>query len=323
MFKSKLYLITTILVILSLAAGACTQPTPPAVPEGNGTISVYVTDAPADDEVTGIVVTLSEVQVHMVLPEQEQSATVNQSQDDGGKWVTIDTGDDATFDLLQIEGIEQFLGESEVEAAKYTQVRLVVDEVQVSLGSSDLTHATLPSGELKLVHPFDVMAGETIALIIDFEAKKMVTVTGAGNINVKPVAKLIIRKEKPADQDEKQETIKSIALEDMEWILASYGDPDNLTMVLEDTEITAIFNSPERRISGSAGCNNYFAEYEINQNELTLNSPVGSTKMACPEAVMNQEAEYLEILQNIESFDIEGVQLRIVSGDKLLLFEEK
>ncbi|MFC2056455.1 DUF4382 domain-containing protein [Chloroflexota bacterium] len=200
MFKSKLYLITMVVVILALAAGACTQPTPPAVPEGNGTISVYVTDVPADDEVTGIVVTLSKVQVHMVLPEQEQSATDNQLQDDKGKWVTLDTGDDTTFDLLQIEGVEQFLGESEVEAAKYTQVKLVINKVQVSLGGDDLTDAILPSGELKLVHPFDVMAGEAIALIIDFEADKMVTVTGAGKINIKPVVKLITRKEKPADQ---------------------------------------------------------------------------------------------------------------------------
>ncbi|MFC2016646.1 META domain-containing protein, partial [Chloroflexota bacterium] len=115
----------------------------------------------------------------------------------------------------------------------------------------------------------------------------------------------------------------SIALEDMEWVLVPYGDADNLTMVLEDTEITAVLNSTEGRISGSAGCNNYFAGYEINQNELTLTSPVSSTRMACPEAVMNQEAEYLEILQNIESFDIEDDQLRIVSGDKVLLFEGK
>ncbi|MFC1977557.1 DUF4382 domain-containing protein [Chloroflexota bacterium] len=323
MFKSKLCLITVILAILALATGACAQPTPPAIPEGNGTISVYVTDAPADDEVTSIVVTLSEVQVHMVLPEQEQSATDDQPQDDEGKWVTIDTGNDATFDLLQIEGVEQFLGESEVEAAKYTQVRLVINRVQVSLSGGDLTDATLPSGELKLVHPFDVMAGEAIALIIDFEADKMVTVTGAGKITIKPVVKLITRKEKPADQGAEQKTPKSITLEDMEWVLMSYGDPDNLTMALEDTEITAVFNSTEGRISGSAGCNNYFTGYEINQNELTLTSPVGSSRMACPEAVMNQEAEYLEILQYTESFDIEGDQLRIVSGGKVLLFEGK
>ena len=323
MFKSKSYLITIILVILALAAAGCTQPTPPAVPEGNGTISLYVTDASADDEVTGIVVTLSEVQVHMVLPEQKQSLTDNQSQDDKGKWVIINTGDDATFDLLQIEGIEQFMGESEVEAAKYTHVRLVIDKVRVSLGDGELTDATLPSGELKLVHPFDVVADEAIALIIDFEADKMITVTGAGNIIVKPVVKLITRKEKPTDQDEEQETTKSITLEDIEWVLASYGDTDNLTMVLEDTEITAVLNSSERKISGSAGCNSYFVGYGINQNELTLTSPVGSTRMACQETVMNQETEYLEILQNIESFDIEGDQLRIVSGDKVLLFEGK
>lgn len=48
----------------------------------------------------------------------------------------------------------------------------------------------MPSKELKLVHPFDVSANGTTALVLDFDADKMVTVTGAGKIIVKPVIKL-------------------------------------------------------------------------------------------------------------------------------------
>ncbi|MFC1988403.1 DUF4382 domain-containing protein [Chloroflexota bacterium] len=323
MFKSKLRWITIVLIIFTVAAVACIQPTPPAVPEGNGTISVYVTDAPADDGVTGIIVTLSEVQVHTVLPEQDKVSSDNQSHEDESTWVTIDIDGGATFDLLQIEGVEHFLGGSEIKAAKYTQVRLVIDKVQVRLGSDELKDATLPSGELKLVHPFDVIEGEGIALIIDFDADKMVNVTGTDNIKVKPVVKLVTRKEKPTDQDEGQQTIESGTLEDIEWILVSYGNPDNLTIVLEDTEITTELNSANGRIDGNAGCNSYFAGYDINQNELMIMSPIGSTKMACPEPVMNQEAEYLKILQNMESYNVEGNQLRMVSGDKVLLFNRK
>ena len=58
----------------------------------------------------------------------------------------------------------------------------------------------MPSKELKLVHPFDVVAGETTDLVVDFDADKMVTVTGAGKIMVKPVVKLTVKQEKPADQ---------------------------------------------------------------------------------------------------------------------------
>ena len=214
MFKSKLYLLIAILGMLALVA-ACAEPALPETPEGDGTIIIYVTDASPDKEVTSIMVRLLEVQVHKASAEQETAGTNNQtqeqeqgqqSQDEEGEWITIDISGNATFDLLQIKGSEQFLGTSEVEAAKYTQVRLVTDTIQVKVGSGNLTDAALPSRELKIVQPFNVIAGETTALVLDFEADKMVTLTRAGEtvtlaradkITVKPVVKLIVRQEKP------------------------------------------------------------------------------------------------------------------------------
>jgi len=321
-----------ILGMLVLVVGACAQPAPLPVPEVNGTIIVYVTDAPPREEVTSIMVTLVEVQVHKASAEQEQaSGTDNQTQEQeqqqvqqgNGEWTTIDMSGNTTFDLLQIQGIEQFLGESEVGAAKYTQVRLVVDKIQVRLGSGNLTDATLPSKELKLVHPFDVIAGETIALVIDFDADKMVTVTGAGKIIVKPVIKLTVRKEKPTGQKGEQETKETLTLEDTTWVLESYGDPNNLNTILEDIDITVEFKSAEGKIGGSAGCNSYFAGYEINKNELTIIPPIGSTMMACPEPVMEQERKYLEAIEAAESYEIEGGKLRIQCGEQLLIFNQK
>ena len=201
MLKSKLYLLITLLSVLALLVTACVQPVPPEKPEGDGTIIIYVTDVPPDEAVSNIMVTLSEVQVYKESAEQEP-----QLQDEEGEWITIDISGNATFDLLQIKGIEQFLGTSEVEAAKYTQVRLVIDTIQVKLGSGNLTDATLPSRELKIVQPFYVVAGETTALVLDFEADEMVTLPGAGEtfasaradkITVKPVVKLVVRQEKP------------------------------------------------------------------------------------------------------------------------------
>lgn len=215
MFKPKLYLVTTILGMLALVAGACAQPapTPAPTPTLTGTLKLLVTDAPPGEDVTSIMVTVREVQVHKALAEQEkerereQSSSGNQTQEQErerqqtqqgeGAWISIALSDNmTTFDLLEIRGIEQFLGTSEIEATKYTQVRLVVDTVQVKLGSGELQDATVPSKELKIVHPFNVVGGETTALVIDFDADKMVTVTGAGKIIVKPVVKLTVRQEK-------------------------------------------------------------------------------------------------------------------------------
>ncbi|MFC2047833.1 DUF4382 domain-containing protein [Chloroflexota bacterium] len=221
MLKSKFYLLIAISSMLALLVAACAQPVSPTKPKDDGTIIIYVTDAAPDDEVKSIIVTLSEIQVHKAAVEQEpESASTNnqtqaweqeqQSLDEEGEWIIIDTSGNATFDLLQIKGIEQFLGTREVEAAKYTQVRLVIETIQVKVGSGNLTYVTLPSKELKIIRSFNVVASETTALVLDFEADKMVTLPktgetatlgGVNKITVRPVVNLIVRQGQPYDEN--------------------------------------------------------------------------------------------------------------------------
>jgi len=122
-------------------------------------------------------------------------------------------------------------------------------------------------------------------------------------------------------RDEKQETL---ILEDTIWVLESYGEKENLQTVLEDTEITIEFKSEEGKFAGSAGCNSYFGGYEINKSELSIRPPIGSTVMACPEPIMEQEKEYLELLKTSETFQIQNGKVTIsCSGNKVLVFIEK
>lgn len=124
---------------------------------------------------------------------------------------------------------------------------------------------------------------------------------------------------------EKVEVEAEVALEDTIWVLESYGDPENLNAVLEDTEITINFISAEVKMEGSAGCNSYFGSYEVEGNQLSIPGPIGATEMYCmePEGIMEQEQEYLAILQDAESYEIEDDQLQIVSGDKVLVFKHE
>lgn len=170
-------------------------------------------------------VTVSEVQVHKAAaePEPEPPASDNQTQEQEqeqiqageGEWISISLSDNATtFDLLEIKGIKQYLGASEIAAGKYTQVRLVIDNIQVRLGEGELQEATVPSKEIKIVRPFDIIAGEATAMILDFDADRMVTVTGAGKIIVKPVIKLTVRPDKPEPEDEEEEEAEEEEPED-------------------------------------------------------------------------------------------------------------
>jgi heat shock protein HslJ len=51
------------------------------------------------------------------------------------------------------------------------------------------------------------------------------------------------------------------------------------------------------RIGGRSGCNDFSARYALNGTAFTVYPPMIGTKMACPEAVMTQEATYRAVLE--------------------------
>jgi heat shock protein HslJ len=108
--------------------------------------------------------------------------------------------------------------------------------------------------------------------------------------------------------------------EDTKWILESYGDRDNLRNVIEDTEVTATFNSEDNQVTGSAGCNSYFGGYELNDG-LSVGM-LGHTEMWCqePEGRMDQETAYLKILQAAESYEVKGSTLTVDCGNDVLIY---
>ena len=115
---------------------------------------------------------------------------------------------------------------------------------------------------------------------------------------------------------------KKSMLEDTEWFLRSYGEQDNLENIIEGTKITATFNSATGEVSGSAGCNTFFARYEVTGSTLSI-FEMAYTEMAClsPEGVMQQEQEFLSILANAQSFQADDTTLTILySGGQQLYF---
>ncbi len=110
-------------------------------------------------------------------------------------------------------------------------------------------------------------------------------------------------------------------LEDITWILESYGEPENLQVVLEGTEITAIFDSAEGQVTGSAGCNGYTGEYMLSNNKISI-SEMFWTEIGClePQGILEQETQYLKALPDAESYEIRDGKLRITSGNQVLIF---
>ena len=186
-------LIVTIVAALAMVVMMVGGYPAPETAQAKGILQIMVTDAPPEEEVTSIMVTVESVLVHKAAAEQEQSAnnSTNNSTDEEAGWLPLDIlAGNETFDLLQIQGIEEVLAVTELEPGKYTQIRMTIGNVQVRLGGGNLTDVILPSGMLKFIHPFDIVEGQTTALLFDFDAEKSVNVTGSGQIIVKPVVKL-------------------------------------------------------------------------------------------------------------------------------------
>jgi heat shock protein HslJ len=82
-----------------------------------------------------------------------------------------------------------------------------------------------------------------------------------------------------------------------EWLLEDLGGSG----VIDNVQATLAF--PEAgRVSGNSSCNRFFGSARVSGNALKL-GPLGSTRRACPEAVMNQETKYLNALQAAERFE--------------------
>ncbi len=226
--------VTTILALVAVLAAGCTELAPvtpaPTQPSGpalsTGTIEVRVTDAPGDVE--KILVTVSEVKVHKASTDEED-----------GVWITLGIDEDP-FSLLELEGLELTLATEEVAAGKYTQLRMTIFEVWVTLEGEDPVEATVPSGELKFVRPFDLEAGGTIALVVDFDADKSVVVTGAGKVIFKPVVKLSIQQGGKPQELTVEGTISALDTEEPDLsvsIIPDVGD-EIVLIVNPQTEIT-------------------------------------------------------------------------------------
>ncbi|MDO9326146.1 MAG: META domain-containing protein [Methanoregula sp.] len=105
------------------------------------------------------------------------------------------------------------------------------------------------------------------------------------------------------------------------WTLASVHTANAVSSVIADTTVTAVFGD-DGRVSGSAGCNCYFATYDVKGTTITIGQ-AGSTRMYCGQpGVMEQETTYLKHLNNTRSYTLEGNSLALFdeTGGRILTF---
>lgn len=158
---------------------------------GTGIVRVSLTDAPSCYE--HVYVTVTRVSIH-------RSASAEQN--DAG-WSHIDVVPARRIDLLTLtNGVLQELGQTALPAGRYSQIRLVLapngpqapyaNAVVVGGQEQALDTPSSQQSGLKLNAQLDVTAGQTLDVVLDFDACKSVVQAGnSGKYLLKPVISVI------------------------------------------------------------------------------------------------------------------------------------
>lgn len=125
----------------------------------------------------------------MLITASSVQVNVQDAEDDSDSWITVVEGP-KTFDLVALDGVEAVLGESELAAGKYGQIRLEVGQVELVTPDGSFT-ARVPGSTLKLVGGFEIEAGAVTGVTIDFDLDRSLVEQGNGGFLFKPVVKLI------------------------------------------------------------------------------------------------------------------------------------
>ena len=149
------------------------------VEDGTGTLVMQLTDAPGLN-ITEALVDISEVRVHYAGTCQN---------DTNGTWITV-VNETQTFDLIQLQNATEVLGEVNLSAGWYTQIRLYVDNALVTIDGEQYD-LKIPSKNVKLITPFMVQDNETLTLTLDFDVQKSVHKSGSNKYIMRPTIKVI------------------------------------------------------------------------------------------------------------------------------------
>ena len=91
-----------------------------------------------------------------------------------------------------------------------------------------------------------------------------------------------------------------------------------------DAQITLNFNTTDKRVEGSDGCNDYFSDYTLTDCNLSMGLASKTRKLCQPQEIMTQGDAYTDILAAVKTFNTDGGKLNMRTADnKILVFRKQ
>ncbi len=75
---------------------------------------------------------------------------------------------------------------------------------------------------------------------------------------------------------------------------------------------------PDGKFTGQASVNRYFGAWQGSEGTLAIGD-IGSTRMAGPPELMNEESTYFRLLGEADRYRVDDHQLELLAGDRVIL----
>jgi hypothetical protein len=182
--KNLKSLIAALLIVPALIFSSCDGDNASEL-DGTGTARLEATDAAVDaDNITGVFLSVDEAQ--FIANGQVRNS------------ITFDSPEE--FNLMDFQnGNTHFLGEAELQAGAYQEVRLILtssSQAYVEFADQTKSQINVPSGSTsgyKIKGDFEVLVDGTTELVADVDLRKALVKRGNGEYNLRPTARLITK----------------------------------------------------------------------------------------------------------------------------------
>ncbi len=99
------------------------------------------------------------------------------------------------------------------------------------------------------------------------------------------------------------------------WQPVSVGDQE----IPEDSGLYILFEV-DGSIKGHGGCNGFFGSLEQADSGIAV-GPLGATRMACPEEIMDREMAFMDAVQKTRDFQSGSDRMSLIDADGNVLAE--